>query len=97
MYRTTLRYLFARHAALMELAERQEQTAWERARYVAYFAYVPHTRKGALKSPEALGKFPWEIKRTQLSHAEREAIDARLRKEWEVFKNQKNPILWPEA
>ena len=37
-----------------------EKNEWERARYAAFFAVMPHVKKGAIKQPSDLGKFPWE-------------------------------------
>ena len=47
-------------AARQKAHAERVQSEWERARYAAFFAVVPHVNKGAIKQPSDLGKFPWE-------------------------------------
>lgn len=56
------RYFFARHRGFVRHHERQQQEAWERARYLAFYTLSPHAKKGRLKKLSDLGRFPWEKK-----------------------------------
>lgn len=54
------RFFFASHRGFIQHIEQQEQSAWERARYVAFYAVMPHAKKGRLRKLTDMGNFPWE-------------------------------------
>lgn len=53
---TTPHYFYAAQRGF----EQREQAAWERMRWMAYFALMPHIKKNTLKTPADLLSFPWE-------------------------------------
>lgn len=71
---TTPRYLQARIRGHRE----KEQGAWDMARWVSYWAVLPHAKKGSVKNVTSLAKFPWDVKGANTSAEEMAAIRERL-------------------
>lgn len=59
-WQSTLRSIVNRIDGYNKHYTLQQQEAWERSRLVAYFSVMPHTKKGKIKAPTDLVKFPWE-------------------------------------
>ncbi len=72
---STLRSIVNRIDGYYKHYELQNHESWERARMIAFFAVTPHTKKGKIKSPSDLIKFPWENK--PKAHFDFEATKAR--------------------
>jgi len=55
-FRSSLRYFFAALAG----HRRNEQEAWERARWQSWLSLMPYLEKGANLELHDLARFPWE-------------------------------------
>lgn len=65
---------------------RRQEHEYELARWVSYWAVMPHSKKGQLKGVQSLAKFPWENKAKRMTEQERAAriaqLEAACKKEW---------------
>lgn len=55
---TTPRYFYFRQKGFEGL----QLEAWQRARIQAFYAFLPHAKKGAIKKPEGLFSLPGDAK-----------------------------------
>lgn len=79
-WNTTPRYFYA----ALRGQEQAEQAQWERMRWLAYFSFVPHAKKNALKGPKDLMQFPWETERVKRTITA--AMVSEADAEWEKMK-----------
>ena len=54
------RHVCARIKGVAERETRHVRTTWEAARFVAFYAVAPHTKKDAFNKVTDLCEFPWE-------------------------------------
>ena len=81
---------------------RREQGAWERARYIAFYAVAPHAKKGSFRKLTDLTKFPWEERTVYQSEQAREQAEKLLKEkaaelfggEWNLKVNEEKPAKW---
>ena len=64
----------------MENVNRQNQTAYEIARFNAWIGVRPHLKKGGPPNPVSLVKFPWEREQQKVEVISPSKID------WKAFK-----------
>ena len=66
--------------------EKQRQHQYELARWISFWAVVPHAKKGAVKNPQSLAQFTWEKVTPELTKEQLQMVYKRLeeegRKEW---------------
>jgi hypothetical protein len=43
-----------------ELEEQRQRQEWERTRWLAMITITPHVKKGSVKKPQDITRFPWE-------------------------------------
>ena len=46
-----------------DLEEQRQRTEWERTRWAVMIGLQPHVRKGSVKKPQDVARFPWEEER----------------------------------
>lgn len=73
---TTPRYFFNRQKGF----ERVQLEQWQRSRLEAFYAFLPHTKKGALKRPSDLFKLPGDEREIQFSEEAKRAMIAHLKR-----------------
>lgn len=67
---TTPRYFYFRRKGFEDL----QTESWKRARLQAFYSFLPHTKKGALRRPENLFQLPGENELPEYSELQKEAI-----------------------
>lgn len=63
LYSLTFREFHNKLKGFTEHEEFKQQVEWERTRWQTFQLALFHAKKGALKRPQDLIKFPWEIKK----------------------------------
>lgn len=73
---TTPRYFYHRRKGF----ERLQEEAWARTRMEAFYSFLPHTKKNALRRPQDLFKLPGDEFDFNYSDAEKAAMLDHLKK-----------------
>ena len=71
---TTPRYMYHRQKGFEAL----QVEYWQRTRMEAFYAFLPHTKKGALKRPTDLFQLPGDVKDIVFTEAEKQRMIAAL-------------------
>lgn len=83
----------------LEAAERAEQSAWERTRWLAAALLSPYAQKGKTIKPTDLARFPWEEKvvqaprRREMTPEQKEwrrRMDEMMRRQYEQQQQQQH-------
>lgn len=90
---TTPRFFYYRQRGFEAL----QNEAWQRSRLEAFYSFLPHTKKNAMKKPSDLYRLPGDEKEVHISEEERKRMSDLLKvaKNVDFFKGELMPT--PQA
>lgn len=74
----------------------RSRESWDQARHIAFFAVVPHVKRGSVSGPKTLMPMPWDIEKAQFKSKadEQAAKDNVIEKlQFRIDKKRRNEII----